>query len=79
MTIPRERRVAVLRTRNLLIQLAYGANQRDEEALRRHAKSLLEHYPDAHHISLSAHCLADVWGDPGGGDSGLQPLRSFDT
>ncbi|WP_289623113.1 BPSL0761 family protein [Trinickia mobilis] len=76
MTIPSERSDAVLRTRNLLIELAYGTGWRDEEALRRCVRSLLKHYPDAHHIALSAHCLPDVWGEPGGGDS---RLRLFPT
>lgn len=69
MTTPSERTESILRTRNLLIQLAYGANQRDEEALQRYARSLLKHYPDAHHITLSARRLPDVWGSPGSGDS----------
>ncbi|MGU7781343.1 BPSL0761 family protein [Burkholderia sp. PU8-34] len=77
--MPDERSEAILRTRNLLIQLAYGVKQRDEESLRRYARSLLKRYPDAHHISLSALCLPDVWGDPGGGDSCLRPLRTYDT
>ncbi|WP_407027005.1 BPSL0761 family protein [Burkholderia pseudomallei] len=77
--MPSERSKAILRTRNLLIQLAYGANQRDEEALRRYARSLLKHYPDAHHITLCAYCLPDVWGDPGNCDSGLRWLHSIDT
>lgn len=67
MTIPYERTMAVLRARELLMDLAYGGNRRDKRTLQAHAKWLLKHYPDLHHMKLSARSLSDVWGDPEGG------------
>jgi hypothetical protein len=63
MTIPYERSMAILRTRNLLTELAYADNRRDEETLRRYARSLLKHYPDAQHMKLSASRLPEIWAD----------------
>lgn len=67
MTIPYERTLAILRTRDLLMELAYGTNQRDRKTLQAYAKSLLKHYPDGYHLTVSANRVPGVWGDPDGG------------
>ncbi|CAB3755461.1 BPSL0761 family protein [Paraburkholderia humisilvae] len=74
MTIPYERSMAVLRARNLLTELAYADNRRDEETLRRYARSLLKHYPDAQHMKLSVSRLPEIWGDSDEGYLGTRHL-----
>jgi hypothetical protein len=63
MTIPYERTRAVLRTRELLKKLAAGENL-DADTLQRFAASLLKHFPDEHHLVLSARALPDTWSAP---------------
>lgn len=53
----------MLRTRELLKRLAAGENL-DAETLQRYAESLLKHFPDAHHLGVSAHALPDTWALP---------------
>ena len=60
MTIPYERTLAVLRTRDLLKELSAG-EYIDAETLQRRALSLLKHFPEPIHIDLSAAALAGVW------------------
>jgi hypothetical protein len=60
MTTPFERTRALLRTRDLLQELAAGEHV-DADTLRRRAKSLLRHYPAPVDIDLSAAVLPGIW------------------
>lgn len=60
MTIPYERTLAVLRTRELLAALA-SREKIDTDLLQRRAASLLKHFPGAMDIDLSAAALPTVW------------------
>lgn len=74
MTIPYERTLSVLRTRDLLLELAYAPTSRSKRTLRDHAKSLLKHYPDEYHLEVSARQAPDIWGDPVSGFLGQRNL-----
>lgn len=76
MTIPYERTLSVLRTRDLLLELAYAASTRNKRTLRDPARSLLKHYPDEYHLKVSARQAPDIWGDP---ESGFLGQWSFDS
>ncbi|TDY21941.1 hypothetical protein B0G81_2179 [Paraburkholderia sp. BL6665CI2N2] len=65
MTIPIERSVAVLRARDLLIELATKSNVDSRKALRERARSLLRHYPEPLHLRISSAWLPEIWADPG--------------
>ncbi|SIT39476.1 conserved hypothetical protein [Paraburkholderia piptadeniae] len=60
MTVPYERTQAVLRTRELLKELAFGESD-NVDALRRRAKALLKHFPVAADMDASAAALPAVW------------------
>ena len=60
MTVPYERTQAVLRTRELLKELAFGESD-NLDALRRRAKALLKHFPVAADMDASAAALPAVW------------------
>ncbi|MGA7778907.1 MAG: BPSL0761 family protein [Paraburkholderia sp.] len=64
MTTPYERTRAVLRARLLLAELVAATDDADWEHFRGRARTLLRHYPDSHHIRISAFALPDVWADP---------------
>jgi hypothetical protein len=63
MTIPYERTQALLRTRQLLQELADGMHI-EPDLLQRRAAALLKHYPDASHVAVSARFLPETWADP---------------
>jgi hypothetical protein len=63
MTIPYERTQAILRTRQLLQDLADGTRV-EPDLLQRRAAALLKHYRDVSHVALSARLLPDTWADP---------------
>ena len=60
MTVPYERTQAVLRTLELLKELAAGAPI-DADTLRRRAAALLKHYPAPVDLDLSAAALPGIW------------------
>jgi hypothetical protein len=60
MTVPYERIQAVLRTLELLKELAAGALI-DADTLRRRAAALLKHYPAPVDLDLSAAALPGIW------------------
>ena len=65
MTVPYERTMALLRTRDLLIELATGADSGLEPTtLSRRAAALLKHYPQSIHVERSASALPDIWAAP---------------
>ncbi|WP_338019381.1 BPSL0761 family protein [Paraburkholderia tagetis] len=61
MTVPYERTLAVLHTRELLKELAYGESDNVDDGLRRRAAALLKHFPVAADMDASAAALPAVW------------------
>lgn len=66
MTTPEERTRAVMRTRALLTDLSRGTAQRETDALRELAMTLLRHYPLDIDLDLSGSALPGVWALPSG-------------
>jgi hypothetical protein len=64
MTVPIERSLAVLRARDLLIELATKSNVDSPKALQERARSLLRHYPEPLHLQISSACVPEIWADP---------------
>lgn len=64
MTVPYERTRSVLRTRQFLQELAAAGEGYDMDHFINQARTLLRHYPDPHHLRISAVALPDVWADP---------------
>lgn len=65
MTMPDERSQAVLSARKLLNDLAHATGHLTTDAFRRRAHTVLRHFPDEHHIAVSAVALPHIWGEIG--------------
>lgn len=65
MTTPEERTRAVLKTRQLLIDLANPARTPDvPEIVRRRAETLLRYYPEAADMAIAHNNCPHWFGDP---------------
>ncbi len=61
MTMPDERALALIRARELLVELSQSRGSVDAEVLRARAKHVLRHYPDSGMVALIS--METVWLD----------------
>jgi hypothetical protein len=64
MTLPFERTLAVLKTQEFLLDLAFSPANMDPELLRARARTLLRHFPEDVDLILSAALVPRIWGKP---------------
>lgn len=63
MTVPAERTRAVLRARQLLIELSDIRDDADLEVIRERARMVLRHFPEPVHLHISAAYVPSIWAD----------------
>jgi hypothetical protein len=64
MTMPYVRTRAVLRAKDLLMDLAGAPDDLDVELFRGRARTLLRHCPEKSDIHISAALAPSIWADP---------------